>query len=157
MKLLADAMLGRLSRWLRIMGYDTAYLADTDDFAVLRLARAEERLILTRDHDLAERRGVHTVLINSESLEDQLREVWAAVGPPPEPSFSRCPECNRTLVQASPEVVAARVPPYIKRTQDEFSLCEACGRVYWQGTHWQRMQELIEGLRDEKGSDKIGA
>ena len=138
------------------MGYDTAYLADTDDFAVLRLARAEERLILTRDHDLAERRGVRTVLINSESLEDQLREVWAAVGPPSEPSFSRCPECNRTLVQASPEVVAARVPPYVRQTQNEFSLCEACGRVYWQGTHWQRMQELIEGLRDEKGSDRMG-
>jgi len=157
MKLLADAMLGRLSRWLRIVGYDTAYLADTDDFAVLRLARAEERLILTRDHDLAERRGVRTVLIHSEFLEDQLREVWAAVGPPAEPSLSRCPACNRTLVEASPEVVAARVPPYIRRTQNEFSLCETCGRVYWRGTHWQRMQELIEGLRDEKGSDKIGA
>jgi uncharacterized protein with PIN domain len=157
MKLLADAMLGRLARWLRIMGYDTAYLADTDDFAVLRLARAEERLILTRDHDLAERRGVRTVLINSESLEGQLREVQAAVGPPPEPSLSRCPVCNRTLVDAPPELVAARVPPFIRQTQHHFSLCEACGRVYWRGTHWQRMQELIAGLRDEEGSDKMGA
>ena len=65
MKLLADAMLGRLAKWLRILGYDTAYLADTDDFAVMRLARAEDRLVLTRDHALAGRRGIRTVLIES--------------------------------------------------------------------------------------------
>jgi uncharacterized protein with PIN domain len=157
MKLLADAMLGRLAKWLRILGYDTAYSADTDDFAVLRLARAEERLILTRDQDLAERRGVRTLLIASESLEDQLREVRAAIGPPPEPSFSRCPECNGMLVKAPPELVAERVPPFVRRTQQQFALCEGCGRVYWQGTHWERMQDLLTGLRDGEGSDKIEA
>jgi uncharacterized protein with PIN domain len=157
MKLLADAMLGRLAKWLRILGYDTAYSADTDDFAVLRLARAEERLILTRDQDLAERRGVRTLLIASESLEDQLREVRAAIGLPPESSFSRCPECNVMLVEAPPELVAERVPPFVRRTQQQFSLCEGCGRVYWRGTHWERMQDLLTGLRDGEGSDKIEA
>jgi uncharacterized protein with PIN domain len=157
MKLLADAMLGRLAKWLRVLGYDTAYSADTDDFAVLRLARAEERLILTRDHDLAERRGVRTLLITSESWEDQLREVWAAVGPPPEPSFSRCPECNGMLVEAPPALVAERVPPFVRQTQRHFSSCEGCERVYWRGTHWEHMQELIAGLRDGEGSDTIEA
>jgi len=157
MKLLADAMLGRLARWLRILGYDTVYSADTDDFAVLRLARAGERLILTRDHDLAERRGVRTLLITSESLEDQLREVRAAIGPPTDTSFSRCPECNGMLVEAPPALVTERVPPFVRRTQRHFSLCEGCGRVYWRGTHWERMQELITGLRAGEGSDTIEA
>jgi uncharacterized protein with PIN domain len=155
MKLLADAMLGRLARWLRILGYDTAYLADTDDFAVLRLARAEERLILTRDHDLAERRGARTLLIASESLEDQLRQVWATVGPPFDAAAPRCPVCNQPLTEAAAEVVAKRLPAYVQRTHESFSQCNTCERIYWKGTHWQRMEGLIRELRDEAGSDTI--
>lgn len=161
MKLLADAMLGRLARYLRILGYDTAYLADTDDFAVMRLARAEGRLLLTRDCELAARPGVRALLIDSEVLDDQLEQVWAAAGPPPDGFASRCPICNHPLVEVEPDLVADRVPPYVRRTQQRFTLCAACGRVYWQGSHWQRMRSLItrfndkgvkKGLRDAGGS-----
>ena len=155
MKLLADAMLGRLAKWLRILGYDTAYLADTDDFAVMRLARAEDRLVLTRDHALAGRRGIRTVLIESERLEDQLRQVWDVIGTPPGPEHARCPVCNQRLVEAPPELVADRVPPYVHRTHTRFSLCVTCDRLYWPGSHWQRIQDLVTGLRDEAGSDTI--
>lgn len=155
MKLLADAMLGRLAKWLRILGYDTAYLADTDDFAVLRLARAEERLILTRDRAMAQRRGVRALLVHGESLEEQLREVAAAVGPPADAALSRCPVCNQVLVEAESDSIANCVPPYVQRTQKHFSRCVVCDRIYWRGTHWQRMQALITGLRDEPGSDTI--
>jgi uncharacterized protein with PIN domain len=148
MKLLADAMLGRLAKWLRILGYDTAYIVDTDDFAVMRLARGENRLVLTRDRDLAGRRGIRALLIDSDVLEEQLQQVWADVGSPPDPSVSRCPVCNEPLVEAEPEVIKARVPPYVQRTQRHFSVCVACHRIYWKGTHWQRMQTLIAGLRD---------
>ena len=155
MKLLADAMLGRLARWLRIMGYDTAYIPDTDDFAVMGLARAEDRLILTRDRALAERRGFRTLLIESESLERQVLQVWAAAGPPPDVLVSRCSVCNYNLVEAEPEMVSARVPPYVQKTHEHFSLCGACGRIYWQGTHWQRMRALVAKLHDEAGFDTI--
>jgi uncharacterized protein with PIN domain len=155
MKLLADATLGRLAKWLRILGYDTAYLADTDDFAVMRLARAEDRLVLTRDHALAGRRGIRTVLIESERLEDQLRQVWDVIGTPPGPAHARCPVCNQPLVEAPPELVADRVPPYIHRTHARFSLCVTCDRLYWPGSHWQRIQNLVTGLRDEAGSDTM--
>lgn len=155
MKLLADAMLGRLAKWLRILGYDTAFLAGKDDFAVMRLARAEDRLILTRDRTLAGRRGVQTLLVEGELLEDQLRQVCATVGPPSDPSLSRCPVCNQTLAQAPPERVAQRVPPYVQRTHRHFSFCAACDRVYWRGTHWQRMQALIKELRNGQAFDKI--
>jgi uncharacterized protein with PIN domain len=157
MKLLADAMLGRLAKWLRILGYDTAYLSDTDDFAVMRLARAEDRLILTRDRALAGRQGMRVLLVESEVLEDQLRQVWVAIGPPPSPPFSRCPTCNHPLVEAAPELVEARVPLYVQRTHTRFSWCVACDRLYWPGSHWQRMRALITGLRDESGSDTIGS
>jgi uncharacterized protein with PIN domain len=164
MKLLADAMLGRLAKWLRILGYDTAYLADTDDFAVMRLARAEDRLVLTRDRGLASRRAIRVLMIVSEVLEDQLQQVWADVGLPPAGSTPRCPECNHPLMQADPALVAARVPPYVSRTQERFTFCDACDRVYWRGSHWQHMRPLIEGLgdgevpyglRDVAGSDKM--
>lgn len=154
--MLADAMLGRLAKWLRILGYDTAYLVDTDDFAVMRKARAEDRLILTRDRSLAERPGVRVLLVESEVLEDQLRQVWAALGPPPDPPFSRCPVCNEPLVAAAPALVATRVPPFVQRRHERFSLCTACDQLYWPGSHWQRMQALVAGLRDGAGSDTMG-
>ena len=94
-KLLADAMLGRLAKWLRILGYDTAYLADTDDFAVMRLARAENRLILTCDRALARRRGVRALVVDSELLEEQLRQVCGRIGPPPKAAPARCPVWRR--------------------------------------------------------------
>jgi uncharacterized protein with PIN domain len=152
-KLLADAMLGRLAKYLRILGYDTVYMADTDDYAVMRVARAEDRLILTRDHGLARRRGVHALLIESEEIEEQLHQVHEALGPPPPPA--RCPVCNTPLQDAPPEVVVRRVPPYVQRTQEDFSLCPSCRRIFWRGTHWQNMQVLIGELHDEPGSDTI--
>jgi uncharacterized protein with PIN domain len=148
-------MLGRLAKWLRILGYDTAYLADTDDFAVMRMARAEGRLILTRDHGLAERPGVESLLVKSENLEDQLKQVQEALGPPPNPSFSRCPVCNQVLTSPTARVVAQNVPPYVQRTQDDFAWCAACERVYWPGSHRNRMQQLVDRLRDDSGSDTI--
>jgi len=155
-KLLVDAMLGRLAKWLRILGYDTAYLADTDDFAVMRLARAEDRLILTRDRGLARRRGVRALLVSGESLEEQLRQVCGVLGLPAEGAFSRCPVCNQALMDATPEQVATGVPGYVQRTQECFSFCGGCNRIYWRGTHWQRMAAFVSRLRDEGGSDTIG-
>lgn len=147
MKLLADAMLGRLAKWLRILGYDTAYLADTDDYAVIRLARAENRLILTRDHDLAGRRGIRVLLIDSEVLEEQVEQISTVIGFP-ERAIARCPVCNQSLVEAEPSAVGSRIPPYVRKTQRQFSLCVACNRVYWRGTHWERMQAVIAQLRN---------
>ncbi len=157
MRLLADAMLGRLAKWLRIVGYDAAYLADTDDFAVMRLARAEGRLVLTRDRALAGRRGVHALLVESEVLEDQLRQVRAAVGPPPDAPFSRCPVCNQSLVQAPAELVAARLPLYVQQAHERFSLCVACDQLYWPGSHWRRMQAIVDELRNGAASATISS
>ena len=149
LKLLADGMLGRLARWLRLLGYDTAYDNVADDLALARQARAEGRVLLTRDRELAARRGLRTLLIHSETLEEQLQEVRQALGPSPYPPLSRCTVCNVELSLVSPEDVAERVPPYVLRTQSRFLECPRCGRVYWAGSHARKIEEMLRRL----GSD----
>lgn len=144
LRLLADGMLGRLARWLRLLGYDTAYENDADDLYLARRARAEGRVLLTRDRALAARRGLRTLLIESEALEEQVRQVWQTLGPPPDPALSRCSLCNLSLKPASREEVAGRIPPYVLRTQTEFRICPGCGRVYWPGTHLEQMRRQMK-------------
>ena len=95
-RLLVDAMLGRLVRWLRLMGYDAAYWRDGSDEALIAAAQAEDRLIVTRDHALAGRRGVRALLIAAEGLDEQIAEARTALGGAPAP-FTRCSACGGTL------------------------------------------------------------
>ncbi len=134
--LLLDGMLGRLARRLRLLGYDAEYDNQASDAQLARRARAEGRVLLTRDRELAGRRGLRTVLVHSEQVNEQIREVQAALGPPPAPPLSRCSLCNVPLESVSPQDVADLVPPYVLRTHDSFRRCPACGRVYWRGSHF---------------------
>lgn len=149
--LLLDAMLGRLARWLRLLGYDAAYLADTDDIEVVRQARAEARLILTRDRGLAARRGVQAMLIDSQAIDEQIRQVQDSIGLPPEPVTPRCPVCNTPLEPLSREAAQGRVPPYVWRAHTVFRACPGCHRVYWNGTHWAAIQGRL-GRADGAGT-----
>jgi uncharacterized protein with PIN domain len=142
-RLLADGMLGRLAKWLRLLGYDTAYENDAEDLHLARRARAERRVLLTRDRELAARRGLRTLLVESETLEEQIRQVCDVLGPPPDPALSRCSICNVSLRPASGEQVADRVPAHVLRTQESFRLCPTCGRVYWAGTHLEHMRRYL--------------
>ncbi len=139
-------MLGRLARWLRMMGYDVTFLVDTDDLAVLRHARAEGRLLLTRDRALARRAGALGVLVHSERLEEQLQELATRglIHGPLE--TTRCPLCNEVLRELPRSAARDRVPPYVYQTQHEFYECPTCGRVYWAGTHWQNVQATWQAL-----------
>lgn len=142
-RLIADGMLGRLARWLRLLGYDTAYEKDTSDLELARRARAEGRVLLTRDRALAARRGLRTLLIESERVQEQVRQVVETLGPPPNLALSRCSLCNVPLEPATPQQVADRVPPYVLQTQKRFGVCPICGRVYWTGTHLQHMRRYL--------------
>jgi len=142
--LLADGMLGRLAKWLRLLGYDTDYDNAATDPELAHRARAEGRVLLTRDRELAARRGLRTLLIQSEVLEEQVREVQDALGPPPHPPLSRCPVCNVALETVPAAGVADRVPPYVLKTQTEFRHCPGCGRIYWSGSHLQMMRNQME-------------
>jgi len=145
-KLLADAMLGRLARWLRAAGYDTAYDPATDDMDLLRQARAEDRVLLTADHALARSHAARTLLITTDDLESQLKQVLDALGPPGGALFSRCLACNGILEPADKANLAGQVPRYILDHHATFSRCPDCQRIFWRGTHWDRMHVLLEKL-----------
>ena len=153
-RLLADGMLGSLAKWLRLLGYDTAYDNAATDPELARRARAESRVLLTRDHELSARRGLRALLIQSEVLEEQVQEVQEALGPPPDPSLSRCAVCNAALEPTSPAEVADCVPPYVLRTQSDFRRCPGCGRIYWPGTHLHTMRDQMDAFGTQEPNQR---
>jgi uncharacterized protein len=152
-RFLADCNVGRLARWLRALGYDASYHARIGDAELVREAAAESRVLLTRDRDLTKRRVIQTgvvraILIRDDDVTQQLRQVLAELELELElkEALTRCIECNSELESRVPATVAERVPPYVGRTQSRYSECPECGRIYWAGTHWQRMREVLAGL-----------
>jgi uncharacterized protein with PIN domain len=150
-RFLADCNVGRLARWLRALGYDASYHASIGDAELVREAAAESRVLLTRDRDLTKRRVIQTglvraILIRDDEVTKQLRQVFAELGLELKEALTRCIECNSVLQSRVPATVAERVPPYVRRTQSRYSECPECGRIYWAGTHWQRMREVLAGL-----------
>jgi uncharacterized protein with PIN domain len=150
-RFLADANVGRLARWLRAYGYDAAYAAHVDDSQLIGRALAEGRVLLTRDSGLMQRRVVArgslpAVLLRSDRVDDQLRQVVGELELPGDRALSRCLECNVELEPRPKAEVSERLPPHVRATQVRFSECPRCGRVYWPGTHWQRMRERMGAL-----------
>lgn len=138
-------MLGRLARWLRALGYDTAYDPAVDDPDLVARAGAEGRVLLTRDRHLVEHlRPARPVLVRSEAPLAQLREVAEAcrLGPPPG-LFARCTVCNGALRPATAAEVEARVPDRVRRRGGAVWRCDGCGRVYWDGSHTRRMRRTL--------------
>ncbi len=139
-------MLGRLARWLRILGYDTLYNPRWPDDELARRARAEGRILLTRDRALAHRPGLRALLVESERLEAQLAQVAHTLGLDAAGYLSRCPACNDLLETVPRSWAWGYVPPYTFVTQHEFRLCPTCNRFYWRGTHSERMGEVLARL-----------
>ena len=145
-----DKMLGRLARWLRVLGHDVAYGPHLSGRTLARCARRDGRLLLTRDTRLVRERDLPPhVFIRSDHFREQLREV-AAVVPIGNGFLRRCLDCNRALHAVARDDVRARVPPYVFETQHEFLACDGCGRVYWPATHRARMLAELDamGLRE---------
>ncbi len=145
MKLLCDHMLGTLAKWLRFMGYDTAYPEPLGDTELLELARREDRVLLTRDKELASR-SPEALRVRSDDLEEQIREVAARLQLKVVDPLSRCSLCNSVLAVASREEVGDLVPEGVRARHDTFWRCPTCGKVYWQGSHWDRMVERLNRL-----------
>jgi len=146
-RFLADGMLGSLAKWLRILGYDTTYYPHLEDNEIARLARAEDRVLLTRDTGLLRRKGLHSLFVESELLEQQLAQVLQDLDLQDEQPFSRCPVCNTMLEDVPKHEAWGQVPPYVFQTQQAFRLCPACDRFYWRGTHWRRMLQKVKELK----------
>jgi hypothetical protein len=143
----ADRMLGRLARWLRIMGHDVAYGPHLGGRALVARARREGRVLLTRDTRL--RRDAELpphVFVQSDHFRDQLRQVAAEVPLGRPTLLSRCLDCNRPLDEVSREAARDRVPSYVWETTERFLRCGGCGRHYWPATHRAHMLRELAAL-----------
>jgi len=147
-RIACDAMLGTLARWLRFAGFDTSYDPDLPDPALAAAARQEGRWLLTRDRRLAAAAGPRVILLRHPDLAQQVGELRRRLGLAldPERIFTRCSRCNGALEPVEPEAVAHRVPPYVAAHAGRFVLCPGCQRVYWPGTHAQRISDRIKVL-----------
>jgi len=142
-----DTMLGRLARWLRILGHDVAYGPHLHGAGLVACARHDDRLILTRDTQLVRDPQLPPhVFVTSDHFRDQLRQVAAEVPLARGATFSRCLECNVVLAATDRDAVRARVPPYVFETQDRFWTCPRCHRVFWPATHHARMRDELSAL-----------
>jgi len=148
MRFVADAQLGGLARLMRMMGFDTLYDNRYADEEVERVAVGQARIVLTRDRELLKRRRItHGCYVHALRPREQLREVFdrlhleRAARP-----FTRCIRCNALLAPVDRTLVAGRLPPDVCQRHQRFSRCEGCGRVFWEGSHWRRMRELVDRL-----------
>lgn len=137
-----------------MLGYDTSYIPDADDDELVRIAVREDRLLLTRDRRLCDRRMVRSrcVFVDWGTTRAQVRQVICELGLQVDRGnlFTRCAVCNGEIVPLSKPEVEGRVPPYVYATQAEFGYCAGCDRIYWRGTH---VQHVLEALESDAGSD----
>ncbi len=154
LRFIVDHNVGKLARWLRMMGYDSLFFDGSDDSHMVAQALAEDRVILTRDSAIMKRRVVNSgriraILINSEESEQQMRQVMDTLELKRQlRPFTLCLECNQPLVERKWEEVKERVPPYVYKTQSQYMECPACHRIYWRGTHWEAMIKKLEKFSD---------
>lgn len=147
MKFIADTMLGRLAKWLRILGYDTLYPGDESDQRLARIAAEEGRILLTRDTELASRKGFRKLLVRSNRLSEQLAQVIEAFSlRAHDRALSLCLICNEPLREVEKEAVRDRVPPYVFETQPLFYECPRCRKVYWAGTHLDHIRRELKRI-----------
>jgi uncharacterized protein with PIN domain len=162
-RFIADNNVGKLARWLRLIGYDTVLLKQKDDAQMIKTALSENRVILTKDARFMKRRLVTTgrlkiVHIGQDDPQVQVQDVVRTLSLDYDfKPFSRCLECNRPLVARDKEAVKALVPAHVFETQTQYTQCPACHRVYWPGTHWQAMRKKLKDLQGEAAGNHTSA
>jgi len=148
MRLLLTKELGRLAKWLRILGYDAAYFKEHNSGSLIIQALREERIILTRNQHLPQSKGIRIIFIQNERIKEQIAETMSVLNikPQPEMMFTRCIICNEELVDIEKEKIKDKVPEYVYKTQEGFITCPKCNRIYWQGTHWGNVTKTLKEI-----------
>jgi hypothetical protein len=149
-KFVTDVHLGRLTRYLRMMGLDVLYKNNFDDDEIVLVSINERRTILTKDRGILKRNEVtHGYWVRSKRIEEQTREVLNRFDLQREiKEFSRCIECNEILKPIKKELVINQLPPKVVQSQNEFYQCPSCKKIFWKGTHYQRMLSFIQSLKN---------
>ncbi len=162
-KFIADNNVGKLARWLRLVGYDTVLLKQKDDAQMIKLALDLNRVILTKDAQFMRRRlvtsgALKTLHIEQDDPEVQIQEVAESLSLDYDfKPFSRCLECNQALVARDKKDVKDLIPVRVFETQTQYTQCPACHRVYWPGTHWQAMRRKLRDLQARASGNHASA
>jgi hypothetical protein len=151
-RFLCDQTLGRLAKWLRILGFDTEFMPHLDK-DVMKQAIQDGRIVLTRKGTLSQKKGM--VFISHDHVQDQIQELTAVLDlKVMHKPFIRCSSCNTLLIDIPRDEVKGHVPDYVYATHDIFVGCPLCSRIFWKGTHIYHMYDMIhlveEGLNHDQ-------
>ncbi len=148
----ADVMLGSLAKWLRLLGFDTLYFQTIDDNELIRVAKQEGRILLTRDGGICgSKKAGECLLVKSEIVMSQLREVLRYLGLRTPAVFcsKRCASCNGDLLPVERDDVFGEIPEYVFRNHRAFLKCGQCGKVYWEGSHKKLIDAVIAAMTQD--------
>ncbi|MFH1619880.1 MAG: Mut7-C RNAse domain-containing protein [bacterium] len=156
MKFIADCMLGRLAKWLLILGYDTVYFKDGSkpDSAIVRKALREKRIFLTRDTGIPHQKKLKMMVLREQHFDDQLMKLKKELrlSPAPRLFFSRCIGCNVRLESVPRKTALLKVPPKVRGLKTRFRRCPKCRKFYWSGTHVRNAIMQLNRIRKRPGS-----
>ena len=146
-RFIADCHLGKTAKYLRLLGFDTLYFNHIGDDALVALARLEDRVILTRDRELSERKEAPCYFLETVDTVEQMEELIGRFGLAERAAvLTRCLLCNTPLQPIDKAKVRERIPPTVDRCFDRFDYCPKCDKVYWHGDHYKRMKGFAERL-----------
>ena len=152
MRFIVDCMLGKLAKWLKILGFDALFFSKIEDDELLTIARKEGRILLTKDTGLIQQaKDVETLFLESEEWQDQVQQVLEhfnlreKVNP-----HTRCIDCNMVLKNLPKKNAKNLVSAFVFDKADSFALCPNCGRVFWRGTHFKDMEAKIQEILNIK-------
>ena len=152
MKFVVDCMLGKLAKWLKILGFDALFFSKIEDDELIAIARNEGRILLTKDTGLIQRaKNVETLFLESEEWQEQIRQVMEhfnlreRVDP-----HTRCIDCNVVLKNLPKKNAKNLVSAFVFEQADSFALCPNCGRIFWRGTHFKDMEVQIQDILKKK-------
>lgn len=148
MKFLLTKELGRLAKWLRILGFDAEYFDNSNHSALIIKALKDDRVILSRNQHLPKHTGIQIILVHAEEIRHQISEAVKTLHLEinKDIMFTRCILCNTLLEPILKVNVQDKVPEYVFKTQEDFITCPKCNRIYWRGTHWGNVQRCLEEI-----------
>ena len=148
MRFILTKELGRLAKWLRILGFDAEYFTENKESTLIIKALQEDRVILTRNAHLGQHVGIKRLNIRFDDVHQQLRQAIEELALKPDAAlmFNRCTICNEELLKADKENIKDKVPEYVLNTSEEFMSCPRCRRTYWRGSHWGNVNAILKEI-----------